>query len=83
MKPLYTLGVWIALTFSVSSVSAGADNSSAAIASRTSGSITGRVQNVVTGQYLNNARISVRGTDVVVSPIRAGPTSCRMCPVAS
>ncbi len=25
--------------------------------------LTGRVQNEVTGQYLNNARVSVRGTD--------------------
>src|SRR5687768_9400243 len=28
------------------------------------GSVTGRVQNVVTGQYLNNARVAVRGTDL-------------------
>lgn len=28
----------------------------------TTGTITGRVQNVATGQYLNNARISIKGT---------------------
>ena len=28
------------------------------------GSITGRVQNVVTGQYLNNARVAIKGTDI-------------------
>ena len=32
---------------------------------RESGSISGRVQNVVTGQYLNNARVSVKGTELV------------------
>lgn len=31
-----------------------------------SGSISGRIQNVVTGQYLNQARVTVRGTDQVV-----------------
>lgn len=30
-----------------------------------SASVSGRVQNVVTGQYLNNVRVSVRGTDLV------------------
>ena len=34
-------------------------------ASRQTSAVTGRVQNVVTGQYLNNARITVRGTDLV------------------
>lgn len=29
------------------------------------GSITGRVENVVIGRYLNNARVSVKGTDIV------------------
>ena len=29
------------------------------------GSITGRVQNVVTGQYLNQARVTLRGGDHV------------------
>ncbi|MBI4622732.1 MAG: TonB-dependent receptor [Verrucomicrobia bacterium] len=30
---------------------------------RDRGSVTGRVQNVVTGQYLNQARVAVKGTD--------------------
>ncbi len=30
------------------------------------GSISGRVQNEATGQYLNNARVSVKGTDLTV-----------------
>lgn len=33
--------------------------------SQATGGITGRVQNVVTGQYLNNARVSIRGTTLV------------------
>ena len=36
------------------------------------GSITGRVQNVVTGQYLNNVRVSIRGTDVIAFTDQAG-----------
>jgi iron complex outermembrane receptor protein len=28
------------------------------------GSVTGRVQNVATGQYLNNARVAIKGTDI-------------------
>jgi TonB-dependent receptor len=35
-------------------------------ASNATGSIRGRVQNVASGQYLNNARVTVQGTDVVV-----------------
>ncbi len=42
-----------------------AESGSAAASSRANGSITGRVQNVVTGQYLNNARVTVRSTDLV------------------
>lgn len=34
-------------------------------AARAGGTITGRVQNVVTGNYLNKARIAVKGTDLV------------------
>ncbi len=39
-----------------------------ALASETqaTGTITGRVQNVVTGQYLNNARVTLKGTDQTV-----------------
>ena len=34
--------------------------------------ITGRVVNVATGQYLNNARVSVRGTDLVAFTDQSG-----------
>jgi TonB-dependent receptor len=36
------------------------------------GSISGRIQNVVTGQYLNNARVSVQGTDLVAFTDQTG-----------
>jgi TonB-dependent receptor len=39
---------------------------SAATAPQGTGTITGRVQNVVTGQFLNKARITLRGTTQVV-----------------
>lgn len=35
-------------------------------APQSTGTITGRVQNVVTGQFLNNARVSLKGTNQVV-----------------
>ncbi|MBL9199820.1 MAG: TonB-dependent receptor [Opitutaceae bacterium] len=41
-------------------------------AADTTGAIAGRVQNVATGQYLNNARITVRGTDRVVFSDESG-----------
>jgi TonB-dependent receptor len=63
MKPrnLFTvIGSWLALALSPAS---GADGSAAAPAP--SASISGRIQNIVTGQFLNNARVAVRGTDLV------------------
>ncbi len=36
------------------------------------GEITGRVQNAVTGQYLNNARVSVKGTDLITFTDQSG-----------
>src|SRR5687767_14321461 len=36
------------------------------------GSISGRIQNVVTGQYLNNVRVSVKGTDQVAFTDQSG-----------
>jgi len=35
-------------------------------ATQTAGTITGRVQNIATGQYLNKARISLKGTSQIV-----------------
>lgn len=39
---------------------------SAAAATESTGSIIGRVRNIATGQYLNRARVAVRGTEQVV-----------------
>jgi TonB-dependent receptor len=41
-------------------------------AAENTGAISGRVQNVTTGQFLNNARLSVRGTDRVVFTDESG-----------
>src|SRR5690606_35995723 len=41
-------------------------------AAESSGTITGRVQNVVSGQYLNNARVSVKGTDLIAFTDQSG-----------
>lgn len=38
---------------------------SAALSPQVTGSITGRVQNVVIGRYLSNAKVSIKGTDIV------------------
>ena len=43
----------------------GQTNLASQAASHATGSVTGRVQNVVTGNYLNKARVSVKGTDLV------------------
>ena len=44
----------------------------AAEGSRSTGSIQGRVKNAVTGQYLNNARVTVAGTDIVTFTDQTG-----------
>src|SRR5688500_5730542 len=49
---------------SLSSPLIAAERTNAPTAVASSGTVTGRVQNVATGQYLNNARIAVRGTDL-------------------
>jgi TonB-dependent receptor len=36
------------------------------------GTLSGRIQNVVTGQYLNNARVTVKGTDLVAFTDQTG-----------
>ncbi|MBL9209269.1 MAG: carboxypeptidase regulatory-like domain-containing protein, partial [Opitutaceae bacterium] len=62
---------------------AGADSVAARSTPAAAGSITGRVQNAVIGRYLPNARIAVKGTDLValtdefgayrLSAVPAGP----------
>ena len=38
--------------------------SASAQSSGSTGTLTGRVQNEVSGQYLNNARVSIKGTNL-------------------
>jgi TonB-dependent receptor len=61
--PLATLSGLIALALAPGHTAGAADATSAAAAA--AGSLTGRVQNIATGQYLNNARVQLRGTDRV------------------
>lgn len=63
--PFLRLAACLALVTTAFVVPAHSAESGSAAAARATGSISGRVQNVVTGQYLNNARVSVRGTDLV------------------
>ena len=44
------------------------------------GSISGRVQNEATGQYLNNARITVKGTDLASSRMKRARSGFRGVP---
>ena len=41
-------------------------------ATQSAGAISGRIQNIATGQYLNNARVEVKGTDLVVFSDQTG-----------
>ena len=60
-------GLSVALAFSPALPLRAATAAAAAPAS-----LSGRVQNVVTGQFLNNARVSVRGTDLVAFTDQSG-----------
>ncbi len=44
----------------------------AALAAQSTGAISGRIQNVATGQYLNNARVAVKDTDLVAFTDQSG-----------
>lgn len=59
------LGALLAFAFGGGSAAAAADEPSA-------GAITGRVSHVATGNFLNNARVSLKGTDQVALTDEAG-----------
>ena len=65
-NPLAIVGAWLAFSLAPSHSVQGADGASP------TATITGRVQNVVTGRYLENARISVKGTSIAVMTDDAG-----------
>jgi TonB-dependent receptor len=71
MKLFATLRASLTLTLLVPIIHA-AETSTSASPTRAAGALTGRVQNVVTGQYLNNARVSVRGTELVTFTDQTG-----------
>ena len=64
--PFALLTAWVALAAASATWTRSADDASR------STTVTGRVQNVETGRYLNNAKVSVRGSDVVVSTDESG-----------
>jgi TonB-dependent receptor len=73
MKPktlITVLSGWLALAFSPAQSAHAADGST--ISANASAAISGRVQNVVTGQFLNNARVTVRGTGLEVFTDQTG-----------
>lgn len=70
-KPLALLIRCLALTATASLVAVTAAQA-AETAPQTSGSIRGRVLNVATGQYLNNARVTLKGTNNTVFTGRDG-----------
>lgn len=69
-NPLAVLGTWLALALAPGHAAVAADGSPAAAAA--TATLSGRIQNVVTGQYLNNARVAVRGTDLVAFTDQSG-----------
>ena len=70
-KTLFAIiGSFLALALAPGHPAHAADNSAAGL--QASASITGRVQNVVTGQFLNNARVTVRGTGLEVFTDQTG-----------
>src|SRR5688572_11072839 len=65
----YLIG-WLACILAPIQTPFAAETTSAAL--QESGTITGRVLNAQTGLYLNNARISIKGTNVVTFTDQTG-----------
>ena len=69
-SPICTAIACLALVFTSTVCSAAA--ATTALAAQATGAISGRVQNVATGQYLNNARVTVKGTESVAFTDQTG-----------
>jgi iron complex outermembrane recepter protein len=69
-NPVALLFGWLALSLAPQPCANAA--APGATSAPSAGSITGRVQNVVTGQYLNNARVSVQGTQLMAFTDESG-----------
>ena len=65
-SPIALLLVWITLALAAHPAAQSAGNVSSGSTQARSGSITGRIHNFATGNYLNSARVAVRGTDLSV-----------------
>ncbi len=70
----FTLSIALIAVVMVSAVGAqtGTATPGSASSGRTTGTITGRVKNQITGRYLNNARVAVKPTDIIVLTDSAG-----------
>ena len=78
-NPLGIFGAWLALALGPAAGAQAAD----ATAAVNTGTLSGRVQNSATGQYLNNARVTVRGTDLVAFTDETGRYSLAGVPTGS
>ena len=78
-NPLAMFGAWLALALGPAAGAQAAE----ATAAVTTGTLSGRVQNSATGQYLNNARVTVRGTDLVAFTDETGRYSLANVPTGS
>jgi len=65
--PFAVLGAWLVLALTPASSIQAADS-----AAQGTASISGRIQNAATGQYLNNARVTVKDTDLVAFSDQSG-----------
>src|SRR5690349_20930312 len=63
---LPVLGCAAGLFLALLALPARAQTARPELVERATGEITGRVQNETTGKYLNNARVTVKGTDLTV-----------------
>jgi iron complex outermembrane receptor protein len=66
------IATWFALIADASRPLFGAIGASDSAAVKSAGVITGRVQHLVTGRFLNNARVSIRHTDLVALTDESG-----------
>jgi hypothetical protein len=73
----------LALIFTPPAFSQAAGSTGTVVSATGTGSISGRVQNPATGQYLNNARITVKGTDIATLTDEFGTFHLSQVPAGS
>jgi len=72
LPPRLLLSAPVCLALLLASPVCSAADASPPVATQSTGAISGRVQNIATGQYLNNARVTVKGSDLVVFTDQTG-----------